>query len=428
MVSVLIILASHRLSASESTGRRVNVVVTRIAEVAVEKGAGEVYLEGAAATVTGKVFNLPRGASVWTAVRGRGEIMWRLHECTVTEAAEYQSWTAAVRLPDPPGRERRLVLKSVVAARSPPRQWIHEDLLRRYCIAESPTIGIHRLARRPRVRITEVGDQPAKLSQTIQVSLQEIVKARVDDLPEGAHMQAVVQPLEGGTRWVMPPTHGAYSGDWKGIAWFGRQEQDQFTLFALYVVVTGSLLPTGRGIPDAEWHQCQVLAASPPVTVMRTVDIRDPRVRIDVVGGESVLSRGTWPAVNGSRIEGSIEYGAQSGGTGGGPPRLVASEVVLLVGAEGRDEWKVAGTALFSTQRSRWIVPSARLVPSTTRQKLMAVALRGVGRGETPTEWITGAVFRQWSRMLALSDEVYVMVQAVQQPGAGDGQSADSGM
>jgi hypothetical protein len=265
---------------------------------------------------------------------------------------------------------------------------INYETLERCALAVSERIRVLRKPKepsvvriRPRINITRVSGKSFDPGQRYHVKLKEVIEGKVHK-PENCYVHLVVQPIEGGNRWIM---HGGETGgdDWSCPAQFGREGMDLWGEFYAYAIVTTAWLDPDQGaIPPQRWQQYEqtvILAQSEvvrairlePPSAIRELSIRITRIdnyddlrtlarRIDSLDVRELGVAGDLLVCYVSKVSGTIE----------GRP-LAIDERVWLLGLSPNGEWRLIGQA--TTGEAHWTLHYARLGDERERLKLVAV-------------------------------------------------------
>lgn len=149
----------------------------------------------------------------------------------------------------------------------------------------------------PGIRIRTVDGKPAVPGRTIATKHVAEVSADMHDIPAGATVQIVIQPVDNEARWASAVSvPGPDSLHYQGTVFFGRSgnakdARDNYQWFWVYAVVVRKELPTGnQGISRAVWVKLQpyILARSEVVRVWRTSDPDDFQIWLDSIGGKPI--------------------------------------------------------------------------------------------------------------------------------------------
>ncbi len=419
-----------RSGASSSPARASTPAVTITNVNGTRADPDGVYYAGAVVSLEGTVQGLAAGESVWCALRRQNTGTWRTSKCLVARASGDCKWTAVVALPPLSSSDDRVeLIVAVPRQRSVPVRVAHEALARyfgtppgRILIKGRDTwrhfrpparrhLDIPPARRHLDIRLTRIGERPAVTTGVMPVAREEEARGEARGLPRGAYVYAVVHPLEGDEYWVQDPTHVKH-GRWKGPVLFGRLEgKDRFKRFHVFLVATRQALFVGVNRAK-DWKDQRFIAISPAVTAIRVVQPGGVGVSITDVDGETVSPRGVWPAENGCRIEGSIEFSRSSdsnGKEGTGKEDPDKQMPVVLVGAlDGTHDWKVVATAFVTESEARWLVYSAPLDWPGKYVKIVAWVLPPE---EKVAQLKPGGKWNPYSQPRAISQQILLRIE-----------------
>jgi hypothetical protein len=226
------------------------------------------------------------------------------------------------------------------------------------------------------VRVVAIGDEPTSPNQPIPVSDVERVRVGLDDVPEGAVIQLVAEPVLVGLKF--PSDHVEFARGsilatqcYFGRFAIGRRELDLYSRYVLTCVVATYPLPVkANGLTNQEYVDLeqQIKATSAGVEVVRAVMPDAVQVRITRIGASTDGTN--WLASPVQRLDGTFLPGRRYVSKG-------TELVTVLVREVSSRSWYVAGWTRPSRTRTTWTIPTAVLVPpgARTNQEFFAIAV-----------------------------------------------------
>jgi len=268
---------------------------------------------------------------------------------------------------------------------------------------------------RSRMRLTTVGTRAPIPGVPVPVANFEEVGIALQDVPQGAMAQLIVQPTDNNRRWASNHIEVTEDLQLVSTAYFGRTVFDRFSKgeldlhsrFWLYGILTTYPLPVREhdGIDTSEWLKLTrfIKASSPKVDVVRAILRDELRVRVTRVGASNDGTH--WLATPIERVEGTFAAG---------PHYMPRSReiITLLVRSTLEKNWHVAGSEYLTRNRAYWMIPAADLKPAGTNASAGYIAIAVVSfRPFDEARPVTEADLR--TRQVSISDEVrYLLKQA----------------